>query len=175
MTRTLKLGNTQGGHPVRLSPTPIRYEDIDGFAGTDLFGRNEFGKGLANIVLNVEEPLVISLEAPWGAGKTTFIHQWRRYLESQDGGNLACIYFDAFKSDFYGDAFLTLAAELHQFAVENIPAEDPGIQDLKTGAIKLGKVLGKSALKTITQVIPFGDMGSKASQTFADEVSLHSD
>lgn len=153
---------------MRLTPAPIRYEDLTGFQGTDLFQRQGFGEALGSLIMQSDEPLVLSLEAPWGEGKTTFVHQWRRHMEKTQG--VHCIYFDAFRSDFHSDAFLTLATELYRYAAEVLPQEDPNVEGLKKGAIKLCKVLSKSAVRTALKMVPLGELADETATTFAEEL-----
>ena len=63
---------------------------------------------LTNSLANVRTPYVLALDAPWGCGKTTFLKMWQSHLE---GNGFGCVYFDAWKSDFYGDALPALIAE----------------------------------------------------------------
>lgn len=153
---------------MRLVPEPIGYEHINGFEGTDLFQREGFGIALANLVTQADGPLVVSLEAPWGEGKTTFIHQWRHHMEQKKG--VRCIYFDAFRSDFHSDAFMTLATELYRFAAEVLPVDDSDVEGLKKGAIKLFKILSKSVVKTALQLVPMGELANEAASTLVGEV-----
>ncbi|EKO3839574.1 hypothetical protein NTE14_005354, partial [Vibrio harveyi] len=44
---------------------------------SDLFEREKFAEKLTNLIRNVEDNLVISLDANWGEGKSTFIRMWR--------------------------------------------------------------------------------------------------
>ncbi len=61
-----------------------------------LFGREEFAKSLSNVLQNISENLVIFVNAPWGAGKTTFSEMWRADLRLQ---NIEVIYFDSYAAD----------------------------------------------------------------------------
>lgn len=155
-------------HVMRLVPEPIGYDNINGFEGTDLFQREGFGIALANLVTLTDGPLVVSLEAPWGEGKTTFIHQWRHHVEKKKG--VRCIYFDAFRSDFHSDAFMTLATELYRFAAEVLPDDHSDVEEFKEGAIKLFKILSKSVVKTALQLVPMGELANETASTLVGEV-----
>lgn len=65
--------------------------------------------------LFVDESLVISLNAPFGAGKSTFLEMWKNKID--DGKN----YFDknptvvkinAWRDDYCGDPFISLVSSL---------------------------------------------------------------
>ena len=75
----------------------------------DLLDREEEIKNLTNIIQNVEDPLVVAINAPWGTGKTTFIRLWCAYLEQQ---SLDFISFNAWETDFAEDPLIPLVSEL---------------------------------------------------------------
>lgn len=75
----------------------------------DALGREEFATSLTSLVANVEDGLVLSLHAPWGEGKTTFVKMWQAALNK---AAFPTIYFDAFAHDHLDDPFVGLAAEL---------------------------------------------------------------
>jgi hypothetical protein len=57
---------------MRIFPPTIEIGEKEGFSPEkDIFKRADFGKGLADLVRLVEDPLVIVLDGPWGSGKTT--------------------------------------------------------------------------------------------------------
>lgn len=95
---------------MRLTPKPPEIGETDGFTPeNDLFGYEEFGAHLANLVCNVEEPVTLLLEGPWGSGKSTFIQQWAGLLRQRD---VPVIAFDAFTNDYQEDAFTALVAQI---------------------------------------------------------------
>ena len=145
---------------MRLSPRPILLKETDGF-NNDLFERKAFGETLKKLILNIDEPLVISLEAAWGEGKTTFIYQWIKHVEKEENGGVKCLYFDAFKADFHSDAFLTLATELHKFSRKYVDDSDIEVLDkLKKGAVNIAKIGLSSAVKASISMIPLGTEAS---------------
>ena len=93
-----------------LIPPQLDINDAEGFEGTDIFGYEEFGGRLANLVDSLGSAPVILLDGPWGCGKSTFIKQWAGLLRQK--GNKV-LYFDAFESDHHDDAFFSLAGKLY--------------------------------------------------------------
>jgi len=93
----------------RLKPRPLVIADDEGFENTDLFGLSEYGERLADLVCNVEDPLVTILDGPWGSGKTIFAKQWAGLMRNRGA---RVIYFDAFANDHYEDALTPLAAQI---------------------------------------------------------------
>jgi Cdc6-like AAA superfamily ATPase len=82
----------------------------------ELLGREEEIKNLTNIIQNVEDPLVLAINAPWGTGKTTFIKLWRAYLEQQDQKTL---YFNAWETDFAEDPLIVLVSKLDKWVTDD--------------------------------------------------------
>lgn len=111
-----------------------------------LFNRKEFADSLTNLLQNVEDNLVIFVNAPWGEGKTTFAEMWRAQLKKLD---LDVIYFDAYAADYFGDPFMSFSGEILEFASKNLPGGKGLIEsrEFKDTAIKVGKRLAGLALK----------------------------
>ena len=96
-------------------------------------GREESAQILTEFLYSIDEPFVLSIDAGWGRGKTTFIRMWKQYLEN-DGFN--CLYFNSWENDFSDDPLISFIGE--------IQAEiDPAILDKKS-ATKARKIWGKT-------------------------------
>ena len=108
----------------------------------DIFGYAEFGGRLANIVRNMQTPLVLALTGGWGSGKSVFAKQWAGELQKSEGAPV--IYFDAFANDYQNDAFFALAGEVVG-ALEKCGA---GTEELKSKAVVAGKALLSAATNT---------------------------
>ena len=78
----------------------------------DLLKREEHVNALADFVENIEEPLVIAVNSPWGTGKTTFLRLLEAVLESRQ---ITSLHFNAWTNDFSDDAFIALVSELGGF------------------------------------------------------------
>lgn len=68
----------------------------------DKLGRKEIAAQLSKILISVRQPMVMSLSARYGMGKSTFIDCWRQQLKNE---NIRSIKFNAWETDFSGDAF----------------------------------------------------------------------
>jgi predicted KAP-like P-loop ATPase len=66
----------------------------------DALERKQSIERLTSLVESTEQPFVLSVEAPWGWGKTTFIRMWKTHLESN--GHI-CLHFNAWENDFVDD------------------------------------------------------------------------
>jgi predicted KAP-like P-loop ATPase len=89
---------------MRLVIPPLPIDEQDSFKH-DALGRKQFGIALMNLITKTNDGLVISLDAPWGEGKTTFVKMWRGLLKESQIRN---IYFDAFANDYVDDAFIAV-------------------------------------------------------------------
>ena len=140
---------------MRLTPTEPNTED--GFTDeNDIFGYREFGECLANLISNVDEPLVIVLDAPWGSGKSVFIRQWAGMIRER-GGSVA--YFDAFRNDIHDDAFLSLASKIHSLAKEKLD-EDKSEEFLDIAG-RVGKALAPVGFRIATRFVTLGLLNSE--------------
>ena len=105
------------------------------FCGDDKIGRGKYAQNLMDVILNCDKinrnndnnSYVIGIDAPWGTGKTQFVSMMKNYLEgkwdkkgipdideaSRNTGaeipkelpEINTIYYDAWKNDFWGNAF----------------------------------------------------------------------
>ena len=107
----------------------------------DLLGRQEPAVVLTNLVDCIVDPCVLAIDAPWGAGKTTFLRMWTRHLRNL---GFPVVEFNAWETDFSDEPFLTLSIELTE-----------GLQswDSKLPSETLNK-LKKSSKKVLRWVIP---------------------
>lgn len=97
---------------MQIKPNEIDINEADIFAN-DLLDRQSEIKNLTPIILNVQAPLVLSLDSPWGTGKTTFVKMWRAYLQKQS------VYFNAWETDYAEDPLIVLVSELDNWVRAN--------------------------------------------------------
>ncbi|MCA0042618.1 KAP family P-loop NTPase fold protein [Celeribacter litoreus] len=86
---------------------------VDGFeakeGGVSDLGRKKDGKKLSDLVEKIEEPMVIAVDAPWGAGKSVFLRCWvGEHIKDEHGNQATTVYFDAFQHDFLDDPLIAL-------------------------------------------------------------------
>ena len=93
---------------VRIRPEDIEVPEGDPFKN-DLLNREEPAEILRNLVDSIEGPCVLAVDAAWGAGKTTFLRIWSRYLRNQ---GFPVVRFNAWETDQAGDPFVSLVSEL---------------------------------------------------------------
>lgn len=130
---------------MRLTPQEPEIPEDRGFTDeNDIFGYRDFAERLANLVRNIDEPLVIALDGPWGSGKSVFVKQWAGLLRERGA---SVILFDAFASDYYEDAFLALSAEIHAAAKKTLGGNESTTRRYLNRAKKAGIVLAPMALR----------------------------
>lgn len=95
-----------------IPPFHERISSFDNPFDHDVLNRRIFAKNLTRLLSNSDAGLVITINAKWGDGKTTFIKLWETELR-KDYYNIP-IYYNAFKNDFAGDPFLSIAAKIHE-------------------------------------------------------------
>lgn len=117
----------------------------------DRAGRKKLAENLTRLVQSARQPFVISLQAPWGAGKSTFIKMWKAHLESFGH---ACMYFNAWENSFVEDPLIAFVGEIGKKMLERKTQGKLGMQ-LK----KLQIIGGKLARNALPMTIQFATQG----------------
>jgi hypothetical protein len=103
---------------MQLKPNAIQIDAGNPFEN-DLLDRFKCAEMLTTLLASIAEPLVLSIDAPWGAGKTTFLAMWRQHLKNS---GFATLHFNAWENDFTNDALVSLIGELGA-GLENLVGE----------------------------------------------------
>ncbi|MCO7055334.1 KAP family P-loop NTPase fold protein [Pseudomonas juntendi] len=83
----------------------------------DKLSRRTEIENLTPLLIDAQAPLVICLDAPWGAGKTTFLKLWSQYLRTLE---MKSLYLNAWENDFADDPLLPLISTFDKWiAAEN--------------------------------------------------------
>jgi len=77
----------------------------------DKLNRKNHIKNLSTLLLNISSPIVVSINAPWGCGKTTFLE-----MLNADLRNSSCktVYYSAWETDFAPDPLLAFLGEMNK-------------------------------------------------------------
>ncbi len=75
----------------------------------DRLGRKASIEVLTQTLRNLDGPATIAVDAAWGAGKTTFLRLWAKFLKDQ---GFVAIDYNAWQTDYAEDPFVPLATEL---------------------------------------------------------------
>ncbi|MBW6419519.1 P-loop NTPase fold protein [Celeribacter sp. PS-C1] len=109
----------------------------------DRLGYSKIGAAFTNIVKSISDSKVISIEAPFGHGKTFFRERWTKELEASGERVIA---IDAQQSDHSGDPLITFMGALLS---EKSREGEPLSAKLKNKALQLGGLLGRSTLRVL--------------------------
>lgn len=124
--------------------------------------RKKFAKNVLFEIIKTNEnkPLTLSLNAPWGFGKTYFLNEFEKYLQEKD---YKTINFNAWESDFFNNAFLALYTELiadsefersSKEAVNNIlKSAIFGAAKISTTLLPIGKEIVAEGIDAIKKLI----------------------
>ncbi len=119
----------------------------------DRLNRENTIRTLAEITNQIEHPFVMTLNSPWGTGKTTFLRMWRAHLES-DAMNCHCILFNAWKNDFANKPLISFVAEIQEFIKEK-----DGSGELKALAEDIASIAKKMFVKLIPILLKLATSG----------------
>ena len=95
---------------LRVQPAEIAIPEDNPFK-FDRLNRQENIEALTTILGNIEGPCVIAIDAPWGAGKTTFIRIWEQVLRNKD---IPVVRVNAWQTDFSGNPFLAISSGIRK-------------------------------------------------------------
>lgn len=121
----------------------------------DLLDRKEPIEVLTAVISSIEGPCVISVDAEWGAGKTTFLKLWAQYLRNEE---YSVVEYNAWETDFASHPF----AALFDAMVSDLTSREritEGVKQIGTAlALSLGEhLLGNVGLSPVIRLI--GNVG----------------
>ena len=109
----------------------------------DTLDRAQIAEKLANLFRDQRDPFVISIDGPWGTGKTFLLKRWQKELENK---GFRVIYFNAWEDDFCDDPLLSIIGQLSDHFKKG---------NLKKLADEMGKIaiplLKKNALSVLNR------------------------
>ena len=146
---------------MKLKIKPVSVDEADPFLH-DALNREECAEILTQLISNIEDPSVISIDAPWGHGKTTFMNMLRQYLINN---GFTTLHFNAWENDIVDDALATLIGEiginLNELEIE---------KKKKTKAKKVFSSMKKVGTYLLKRSIPLAVHLGTAGTIDADEV-----
>ena len=114
---------------IRIRPAEVEIPCSDPFQN-ELLDRKKSAEVLTQLVDSIDGPCVLAIDAPWGAGKTTFLKMWSQHLRNE---GFPVVEFNAWETDHAEDPFVALASELEEglksFHDENIKEKDRGHEE----------------------------------------------
>lgn len=95
---------------IRIRPEEIDVPREDPFQN-DMLDRKKSAEVLTQLVDGIDGPCVLTIDAPWGTGKTTFLKMWSRHLRNK---GFPVVEFNAWETDHAEDPFVAIASELEK-------------------------------------------------------------
>lgn len=148
--------------------------DVDlynqGFGDADILQRKKVGEALTDLLERIDDPLVVALDGPWGAGKTYFLRRWIGAHTIENGSVSTTVYFDAFAHDYLSDPLPALVSAL----AERLPSGSEEIaQRVKKAAFKLAKPVARMVLAVATAgtTEAFGNLGDAAAEVASGDAA----
>ncbi|MEG0192179.1 MAG: P-loop NTPase fold protein [Stenotrophomonas sp.] len=90
----------------------------------DIFDRLHDGRVLSNLIAkSADQALTISLQAPWGSGKTVFLQRLKAHIHNEF--QIKAISVDTWKYDHHGDPLAPILAQLLDVIEERAEKERP--------------------------------------------------
>jgi len=136
---------------MRFKPKALDVPEDDPFLN-DKLDRKKGVLNLTEIIKKIDEPFVITINSPWGTGKTTFITMWQQYL-CNNGVNF--ISFNAWENDYVPDPLACLIGEL-SLKVESLGGKKKEVKQMLKRLKSVGLKVAKIGIPTL---IKAGTMG----------------
>lgn len=114
-----------------VKPAEVDVPNGDPFRN-DRLERRQTAESLSRFIGTIDGPCVVSLDAEWGMGKTTFLRMWQEHLRLQ---GFSVVIFNAWDNDFANEPFLALSEELQGALGEGAAGEDGAAGRLKYAAL----------------------------------------
>jgi hypothetical protein len=133
----------------------------------DLLERKELAKRLLRRLHELSSGYVITIDAPWGDGKTFFAKNFKAMLDEKE---VSSVLIDAFEHDYYEDPFVLLtSAILSEF--DNSPIMAPCKADFIQKAIFTAKKIIPTIVKISTSMVTAGILSSKIQDNITSAIS----
>lgn len=126
----------------------------------DKLDREDSIKDLSSLIESTKNSFVLSINADWGFGKTTFVKFWQKYLKKEKGIN--SIYFSAWEDDFSKEPLISILGEIKKYIDDNFDTNSEETKSFEKVKTFGGKVLKRGVpafLKGITGGIVDFDKG----------------
>lgn len=126
----------------------------------DKLDREDSINDLSSLIETTTNSFVLSINADWGSGKTTFVKLWQKYLKKERG--IDSIYFSAWEDDFSKEPLISILGEIKKYIDDNFDTDSEEAKSFEKVKTFGGKVLKRGVpafLKGITGGIVDFDKG----------------
>ena len=121
-----------------------------------------------------ESAYVVNLNGAWGTGKTYFVNEWKKLLESPEHGHIA-IKIDAWESDYLNDPLAIIIAELLEQIKSNIKNYDARFRNAERNVASAIFNMGKSILPIGSKIVGKHLFGETATNEILDLIAAATD
>ncbi|HUH43070.1 MAG TPA: P-loop NTPase fold protein [Sulfurimonas sp.] len=118
------------------NPFIIKEDDI---FKNDKLKRKDAIENLSHLIISTKEAFTLSINADWGAGKTTFVKLWQAHLKKEH--QVDSIYFSAWEDDFSKEPLISILGEINNYIEDNFKDERATAQKFEKVKEFGGKVL----------------------------------
>jgi hypothetical protein len=119
----------------------------------DSLDRKELVENLSELIVSTHEPFVLSINASWGDGKTTFVKLLKAYLKKEH--SVESIYFSAWEDDFSKEPLVSILGELNRYIEANFKEKSEVATKFNKAKSLSGKIL-KRALPALVKNATMG-------------------
>jgi len=109
MDPTVGNATRESKHQALQVVAPIPEIPVDDPFANDLLNNRARAEALTHLIGRARTPYVLSVDAEWGNGKTTFLNMLVQHLRNEGFG---LVEFNAWENDFTDNPFTTLAGEI---------------------------------------------------------------
>ena len=135
---------------IRIRPAEVEVPEYEPFKN-DLLNRKESAEVLTQLVDSIEGSCVLTVDAAWGAGKTTFLKMWSQHLRKN---GFPVVAFNAWETDHAEDPFVALVSELTDGLKEAFQQE--GLSDKIKDTIDAVKKVALRAMPAAIRILTAG-------------------
>jgi hypothetical protein len=128
----------------------IEIDEADVFKN-DKLDRKDSIIDLSSLIESTTSSFVLSINADWGFGKTTFVRLWQKYLKKEKKIN--SIYFSAWEDDFSKEPLISILGEIKKHIDDNFDTDSEEAKSFDKVKTFGGKVLKRGVpafLKGVT-------------------------
>jgi len=119
----------------------------------DRLGRKPLGESITLFLENVEAPFVLSVNSPWGTGKTTFLEMCGERMRMN---GLESLYLNAWSTDFAEDPLAAFVGEICRFLEEQGPDSEQAKRISKLKGVSF--LLARRAIPIAAKIATIGTL-----------------
>lgn len=118
----------------------------------DRLSRQVVARDFTNLLLGIRQPFVISVNSPYGTGKSFFLNAWKADLVNQ---GFKTVIFNAWETDYSDDAFLAFISTF-QRQLSSLNGDSDANEPTKKSISEIGKSIGGYVGKKLVPIAAKG-------------------